>query len=88
MRIIMLGTSAAMPNPDRHDSGILITVRDRHYLFDCGHGATNQIVAAGINPADVNHVFLSALRPYRGFRLLHDHYMDGEPANSTGGDRP
>ena len=34
MRIIMLGTSAAMPNPDRHDSGILITVRNRHYLFD------------------------------------------------------
>ena len=45
MRVIMLGTSAAMPNPDRHDSAILITVRGRHYLFDCGHGATNQMVA-------------------------------------------
>ena len=68
MRIIMLGTSAAMPNPDRHDSGILITVRDRHYLFDCGHGATNQMVAAGVNPADVNHIFLS--------HLHYDHIAD------------
>ena len=68
MRVIMLGTSAAMPNPDRHDSGILITVRDRHYLFDCGHGATNQIVAANVNPAEVNHVFLS--------HLHYDHIAD------------
>ncbi len=68
MRIIMLGTSAAMPNPDRHDSGILITVRDRHYLFDCGHGSTNQMVAAGVNPASVNHVFLS--------HLHYDHIAD------------
>ncbi len=68
MRVIMLGTSAAMPNPDRHDSGILITVRDRHYLFDCGHGATNQMVAANVNPASVGHVFLS--------HLHYDHIAD------------
>ena len=68
MRVIMLGTSAAMPNPDRHDSGILITVRGRHYLFDCGHGATNQMVAANVNPATVGHVFLS--------HLHYDHIAD------------
>jgi ribonuclease Z len=68
MRIIMLGTSAAMPNPDRHDSGILISVSNEHYLFDCGHGATNQIVAANVNPAAVGHVFLS--------HLHYDHIAD------------
>ena len=68
MRVIMLGTSAAMPNPDRHDTGILITVRDRHYLFDCGHGVTNQIVAAGVNPAEINHIFLT--------HLHYDHVAD------------
>lgn len=68
MRVIMLGTSAAMPNPDRHDSGILITVQGRHYLFDCGHGATNQMVAANVNPATVGHVFLS--------HLHYDHIAD------------
>jgi len=68
LRVIMLGTSAAIPNPDRHDSGILITVQGRHYLFDCGHGATNQMVAANVNPATVGHVFLS--------HLHYDHIAD------------
>ena len=68
MRVIMLGTGAAMPNPDRHDSAILVTVRGRHYLLDCGHGATNQLVAADVNPAEVGHVFLS--------HLHYDHVAD------------
>ena len=68
MRIIMLGTSAALPDPDRSDSAILITVRDRNYLFDCGHGATHQMVRANVDPATVNTVFLS--------HLHHDHIAD------------
>ena len=61
MRIILLGTGAAMPDPDRNQSAILITVRDRHYLFDCGHGATHQMVRANVHPARVDTVFLSHL---------------------------
>jgi len=61
MRVIMLGTGAALVDPDRNQSSILITVRGRHYLFDCGHGATHQLVRAGIDPAEVDVVFLSHL---------------------------
>jgi ribonuclease Z len=61
MRVIMLGTGAALADPDRHHSSILITVDGRHYLFDCGHGATRQLVRAGIDPAEVNTIFLSHL---------------------------
>lgn len=61
MRIFMLGTGAAMPDPDRNQSSILLTVRGRHYLFDCGHGATRQMIRAGIDPATVDVVFLSHL---------------------------
>lgn len=61
MRVIMLGTGAALVDPDRNHSSILITVRDRHYLFDCGHGATHQLVRAGVDPVDVAVVFLSHL---------------------------
>lgn len=68
MRIIMLGTGAALPDPDRNQSAIVITVRDRHYLFDCGHGATHQLVRANIDPAGVDHVFLS--------HLHYDHVSD------------
>ena len=68
MRVILLGTGAALPDPDRNDSAILITVRDRHYLFDCGHGATRQMVRANVDPATVNVVFLS--------HLHYDHIAD------------
>ena len=54
MRIVMLGTAAALPDPDRCHASILISVQDQHYLFDCGHGATQQIIRANVNPAKVN----------------------------------
>ena len=68
MRIIMLGTGAAIPDPDRNHSAILITVQGRHYLFDCGHGATHQMVRANVHPARVDTVFLS--------HLHYDHIAD------------
>jgi ribonuclease Z len=61
MRIIMLGTGAALCDPDRNHSSILITVRDRNYLFDCGHGATHQLMRAGVDPVSIDIVFLSHL---------------------------
>jgi ribonuclease Z len=61
MRVIMLGTGAALVDPDRNHSSIPITVRGRHYLFDCGHGATHQLVRAGVDPVEVDVVVLSHL---------------------------
>jgi ribonuclease Z len=69
LRILMLGTGAALPDPDRNHSAILVTLDcGRHYLFDCGHGATRQMVRADVNPADVSWVFLT--------HLHHDHICD------------
>lgn len=62
MKITFLGTGAALADPDRAQSSILLTLDNgRHYLFDCGEGATRQMVRANINPADVDWVFLSHL---------------------------
>lgn len=62
MKITFLGTGAALADPDRCQSSILVTLDNgRHYLFDCGEGATRQMVRANINPADVGWVFLSHL---------------------------
>lgn len=61
LRIVMLGTGAALVDPDRGHSGILLTVEDRHYLFDIGHGTTRQLVRAHVDPSTVNHVFISHL---------------------------
>ena len=66
MRILILGSGAALPDPDRCQSSILITLDNgAHYLMDCGHGATRQLVRADVNPADVRTIFLT--------HLHHDH---------------
>lgn len=69
MRIIMLGTGAAFPDPDRAQSGILVTLDNgTHYMFDCGAGTTHNMVRANASPADVKAVFLT--------HLHHDHICD------------
>jgi ribonuclease Z len=68
MRVIMLGTGAAIADPERGGSGILITVEDQHYLFDCGVGTTRNMIKANVNPADVDQIFLS--------HLHYDHIVD------------
>jgi ribonuclease Z len=69
MKVTMLGTGAALPDPNRGQSAILVsTDSGRHYLLDCGEGATRQMVRADINPADVGVVFLT--------HLHHDHICD------------
>lgn len=62
MRVILLGTGAALPDPDRCHTSILLTLDNgRHFLLDCGHGATRQMTRVNVNPADVGHVFLTHL---------------------------
>ena len=54
MRITILGTGAALPDPDRCHTSILLTLANgRHFLLDCGHGATRQLLRVDVNPADV-----------------------------------
>jgi ribonuclease Z len=62
MRIIMLGTGAALPDPDRGHTSILLTLDNgRHFMIDCGHGATRQLMRVNVNPADVAHLLLTHL---------------------------
>ena len=69
MRITMLGTGAAFVDPDRAQSGILVTLDNgRHYLSDCGAGITRNMVRANVSPANVSTVFLT--------HLHHDHICD------------
>lgn len=61
MRVLFLGTGAALVDPDRNHSAILVTVRGVNYLLDCGHNATRQMVKYGVDPASVRAMFLSHL---------------------------
>ena len=86
MRIIMLGTGAALCDPDRNHSSILITVRGRNYLFDCGHGATHQLMRAGVDPVSIDVVVPVAptFRSHRRLSLFHADDLDLRPAYRAG----
>ncbi|MGN6461726.1 MAG: MBL fold metallo-hydrolase [Pseudolabrys sp.] len=69
MRVILLGTGAALPDPDRCHTSILITLANgRHFLLDCGHGATRQLMRVDVNPAEIERVLLT--------HLHHDHVCE------------
>jgi ribonuclease Z len=69
MRIVLLGTGAALPDPERCHTSILLTLGNgRHFLIDCGHGATRQMMRVNVNPADVGHLLLT--------HLHHDHVCE------------
>jgi len=69
MKITMLGTGAAFVDPDRAQSGILVTLASgRHYLLDCGAGIIRNLVRADVSPSDIAAVFLT--------HLHHDHICD------------
>lgn len=69
MRIVMLGTGAALPDPDRCHTSLLLTLRNgRHVMLDCGHGATRQLMRIDVNPADVGTLLLT--------HLHHDHVCE------------
>jgi ribonuclease Z len=69
MRVILLGTGAALPDPDRCHTSILLTLDSgRHILLDCGHGATRQMMRVDVNPADVKQLLLT--------HLHHDHVCE------------
>jgi ribonuclease Z len=57
----MLGTGAALVDPDRGHTGIALSVRGQHYLLDIGHGTTRALVRANIDPSTVNHIFITHL---------------------------
>lgn len=68
MRIDLLGSAAALPDPDRNHTGIAVTVEGRTYLVDCGHGATLQLMRNNIDHVEIDHVFLT--------HLHYDHVAD------------
>jgi ribonuclease Z len=69
LKITMLGTGAAFVDPDRAQSGVLVTLENgAHYLLDCGAGIVRNMVRANVSPADVRVAFLT--------HLHHDHICD------------
>jgi ribonuclease Z len=62
VRLTLLGTGAALMDPDRAQTALLISVDDReHIMLDCGDGAVRRLVQAGVSPSEVGTLLLTHL---------------------------
>ena len=59
MQVTLLGTGTPILDPARQQSAVLIQVGDQKLLFDAGRGVTTQLTRAGIQPQDINAVFIT-----------------------------
>ena len=68
LRLTLLGTGTPTPSLERGGGSFLVEHDDDALLFDCGPGAVRRLLAAGVPPTRVTHLFLT--------HLHYDHCMD------------
>ena len=61
MRLAILGSGSAVPDPERGNPSEAIVVDGTTLIFDCGERTTVNLVRAGINPLDVDALFFTHL---------------------------
>jgi len=61
MRVTLLGTGTPFPNAERFGSAILVEAGGKRLLFDCGRGVVIRLTQAGVNPKEVDGLFLTHL---------------------------
>ena len=59
MQIILLGTGTPILDSTRQQSALLVDIGDEKLLFDAGRGVTSQMARAGIQPQQVDAVFIT-----------------------------
>jgi ribonuclease BN (tRNA processing enzyme) len=62
-KLIILGSSSGLPQANRACSGYVLKTGDSLSLIDCGGGVTSSFLRRGLNPLDVDRVFISHTHP-------------------------
>lgn len=61
LRLVVLGSGATTPSPERALPSVAMRYEGDVYLFDCGEGTQRQMMKCGISYAKVKAIFLSHL---------------------------
>src|SRR4249920_726534 len=89
MRIILLGTSSAIPTLSRGLSATAVVREGDVFLFDCGEGTQIQLMRAGVKRSRIHSIFIGHLHGDHLFGiagLLSTMHLEGreEPLNVFG----
>ncbi len=63
MELTLLGTGTCAPNPARTPACYFLSIGPTRIIIDPGPGAINRIVAEGIDPYDIDSIFISHHHP-------------------------
>jgi ribonuclease BN (tRNA processing enzyme) len=57
--LLIVGSGAPSPTPERFGSCLIVTVQDERLMFDCGPAATYKMVRSGVRPTEIEHLFFT-----------------------------
>lgn len=59
IKVTLLGTGGPRPDPNRQGSAVAVQIGNEIALFDAGRGVSTQLVRAGIQPQQINPIFIT-----------------------------
>ena len=68
--VVFLGTSCAIPTPERNHPAIYFRYKEHRFLFDCGENVQRQMAIAKISPMKIERIFITHLHGDHFFGLL------------------
>lgn len=68
--VTILGNNSALPAYGRFPTAQIVTIKDQHYLIDCGEGTQIQMQKYGHGWRKLNHIFISHLHGDHYFGLI------------------
>ncbi len=80
IQVTILGSSSALPAPNRFPTAQLLNVNERFFLVDCGEGTQVQLKRFKQRPSRINNIFISHLHGdhiYGLFGLLSSYSLMG-----------
>ena len=91
MKFTILGSGSPEAYARRASSGYLVSVGSERILFDCGGGVFDNLLRAGLAPADITHLVFSHLHSDHMLdypRLVHAAWDEGAPPLKVYGPTP
>ena len=91
MKLTILGSGSPEAYARRASSGYLVSLGAERILFDCGGGVFDNLLRAGLAPADITHLVFSHLHSDHMLdypRLVHAAWDEGAPPLKVYGPAP
>ena len=71
MRIVFLGSSHGVPEPNRRCSSMLLEIGERYYVMDMGCSVIEDLVTRNIRVEDIKSIFVTHMHGDHTDGLVH-----------------